>query len=166
VQDVGTASRYNPVTPVRVLDTRDGTGTGGSTAPVGPQGTITLDLSAQVPTTTTAVVLNVTGTGTTTATHVTVFPDGADRPIASTLNLVPGQTRPNAVTVQLGAGRKVNLFNNAGSVHLIADLAGYYGPSAVVDHVVHHNKPAYRAFAAVKTAISLIAVLTATPRTG
>ncbi|WP_154814162.1 RCC1 domain-containing protein [Actinophytocola xinjiangensis] len=111
------------VAPQRVLDTREGLG---ATGPVGPARTVTVDLSAKVPASATAVVLNVTGTAPTSATFVTVFPAGTARPTASNVNLVAGETRPNLVTVAVGADRKVSLYNNSGSVHLIADLAGHY----------------------------------------
>jgi alpha-tubulin suppressor-like RCC1 family protein len=123
-------SGFTPVTPVRVLDTRDGTGAGGATSPVGPGGTITLDLSSRVPATATAVVLNVTGTQATGTTFVTVYPDDVSRSSASNLNLVAGETRPNLVTVALGANHKVDLYNNLGATHLIADLTGYYATDA------------------------------------
>ncbi len=126
----GPASTYASVSPVRVLDTRFGTGTGGSTKPVGPGGIITLDLSSTVPATATAVVLNVTGVEPTANTFVSVYPTGQQRGIASSLNLAPGDTRPNQVTVTLGTNRSVNLFNNTGNTHLVADLAGYYAPGA------------------------------------
>lgn len=118
------ASTYTTVSPVRVLDTRSGSG------PVGPGGTITVDLSSRVPAAATAVVLNVTGVTPTSSTFVTVFPGGTTRPTASSLNLVPGDTRPNQVTVALGVDRTVSLFNNAGSTNLVADLAGYYTTGA------------------------------------
>jgi len=114
-------STYTSLSPVRVLDTRTGGG------PVGPGGVRTLDLSARVPTTATAVVLNVTGVEPTAATVVTVFPAGATRPTASNLNLVPGDIRANQVTVTLGANRSVSVHNLSGNVHIVADLAGYYG---------------------------------------
>lgn len=117
-------STLTPVPPVRVLDTR---AAGGK---VGPGATITLDLANRTPATATAVVLNLTGTEPTQSTFVTAYPTGAARPTASNLNLVPGETRPNQVTVALGADRKVSLFNNAGSVHLVADFAGYYASGA------------------------------------
>jgi alpha-tubulin suppressor-like RCC1 family protein len=117
-------SAYTPVTPVRVLDTRTGSG------PVGAGGAVTLDLTSRVPATATAVILNVTGVTPTANTFVTVYPAAQARPTASSLNLAPGDTRPNQVTVSLGANRSVSLFNNAGSVHLLADLAGYYAPDA------------------------------------
>lgn len=113
-------STFTPVPPVRVLDTR---AAGGK---VGPAAAITLDLTNRVPESATAVVLNLTGTEPTQSTFVTAYPTGTGRPTASNLNLVPGETRPNQVTVGLGTGRKVSLFNNAGSAHLVADFAGYY----------------------------------------
>ena len=121
-------SKFTPMSPVRVLDTRNGTG--GFFGPVGPGVAIQLNLSAQVPATATAVVLNLTGTAPTAATYVTVYPSDGFLPLASNLNLVAGQTRANAVTVGLGAGALLNLYNNAGSVHLVADLAGYYSEAS------------------------------------
>ena len=126
-QPAGPASTFTSASPVRVLDTRDGTGTGGATSAVGPGQTITLDLSARVPATATAVALNVTAVTPSASTFVTVFPGGTTRPTASNLNLAAGDIRANQVTVALGAGRKVSLYNNSGSVHLVADLAGHYG---------------------------------------
>lgn len=119
------ASTYTSVSPVRVLDTRDGTG--GLVGPLGPASTVTLDLSTKVPATATAVVLNVTGVTPSANTFVTVFPSGITRPATSNLNLPPGDIRPIQVTVTLGANRSVSFYNNAGNIHLVADLAGYYG---------------------------------------
>ena len=118
------ASTYTSLSPVRVLDTRTSGG------PVGPGGVVTLDLSARVPANATAVVLNVTGVTPTAATYVTVFPAGTTRPTASNLNLAPGDIRANQVTVVLGTGRAISLYNFAGTTHLVADLAGYYGTGA------------------------------------
>jgi hypothetical protein len=119
-----TASGFTPVSPKRVLDTRNGGG------PVGPAKTVTVDLSGAVPASATAVVMNVTGTAPTTATFVTAYPSGATRPTASNLNLVAGETRANLVTVAVGADRKVVLYNNTGSVHLLADVTGHYAAGA------------------------------------
>ncbi|HEY3750131.1 MAG TPA: hypothetical protein VGL80_13105 [Pseudonocardiaceae bacterium] len=120
---------FTAVGPVRVLDTRNGTGHGGSTAPVGAGRTITLDLSTRVPATATAVTFNLTAIGGTAASFVTAYP-GTVRPNVSSLNVAVGATTPNLVTVQLGPNRTVTLFNNAGSVHLVADLAGFYATGA------------------------------------
>jgi alpha-tubulin suppressor-like RCC1 family protein len=118
------ASTYTSLSPVRVLDTRNGAG------PVGAGGVITVDLAARIPATATAVVLNVTGVSPTAATFVSAFPAGGALPIASNLNLVPGDTRPNQVTVAVSADRRVSLYNNAGTTHLVVDLTGYYGTAA------------------------------------
>ncbi len=121
-------SGYAAVTPVRVLDTRSAVGVD-RTTPLGPATAITLDLSGRLPATATAAVLNVTGIATAT-TFVTVWPNGAGRPNSSNLNLAAGDTRPNLVTVQVNADRKVRLYNNTGSTHLLADLAGHYATDA------------------------------------
>ncbi|TCO57958.1 RCC1 domain-containing protein [Actinocrispum wychmicini] len=119
-------SLYTPLAPTRVLDTRNGTG--GVRGPVGPRSSIVLDLSGRVPASATAVVLNVTGTDVTNATFITVFPDGDGQPLASNLNLAPGDIRPNLTTVAVSPSGKVRLYNDSGSVDLVADLAGYYAP--------------------------------------
>jgi 2',3'-cyclic-nucleotide 2'-phosphodiesterase (5'-nucleotidase family) len=119
----GTAG-FTAMTPVRVLDTRNGIG--GPEAPLLAGDVRILDLSAVVPVGADAVVLNLTGTNVTSHTYVTAWPDGDARPNASNLNLSPGQTQPNLVTVALGPARQIDLFNHVGSVDLIADLAGYY----------------------------------------
>jgi hypothetical protein len=116
------AAGFTATAPTRVLDTRD-------TSALGSGGVVTVDLSGQLPATATAAVLNVTGIAT-ASTFVTVWPNGRPRPNASNLNLVAGDVRPNLVTVQVGADRKVSLYNNAGSTHLLADLAGYYATDA------------------------------------
>jgi hypothetical protein len=118
---------YAPDGPVRVLDTRDGTGA--PQAPVSTGGTISLQVDgvAGVPASgVTAVVLNVTATDPTAASYVTVYPDGQARPVASNLNFTAGQTIPNLVVVPVGADGEVDFYNNSGSVNLVADLEGYY----------------------------------------
>jgi hypothetical protein len=125
----GDRAIFEPLNPVRILDTRNGTGTvGGSTAPIGPGGAIDLQVTGAggVPTDATAVVMNVTYTQATAASFLTVWPSGQPRPTVSNLDTVPGGTQPNLVTVKLGAGGKVSIFNFAGTTHVLADVAGYY----------------------------------------
>ena len=130
----GAPSTYVPVTPTRVLDTRNGTGA--PAGAVGPQGTVDLAVrgavtaQGQVPADASAVVLNVTVTGTTAATDVRAYPAGTPVPGSSNLNAGRGATVPNLVTVRLGSNGAVTLRNAAGSAHLIADIAGYYVPGS------------------------------------
>ena len=120
---------YHPLAPARILDTR--TGLGGGPAKVGPGATLALQVTGRggVPATgVSAVALNVTVTEPTAGSFLTAWPAGDSRPLASNLNYEAGTTVPNMVVVKVGAGGKVNLFNLSGSVHVIADVAGYYLP--------------------------------------
>jgi YVTN family beta-propeller protein len=123
-------SYFVPAGPSRVLDTRNGTG--GYSAPVGPGGTISLQVTGVdgVPSTgVSAVVLNVTATDPTASSYLTVYPDGLNLPLASNLNFTPGETIPNLVVVQVGSDGKVDFYNHTGSTDVVADLEGYYTTS-------------------------------------
>ncbi|MFE3583973.1 hypothetical protein [Streptomyces vinaceus] len=138
--------RYTSVSPKRLLDTRDPWITPSTPArPFGPVGggrSISLNVAKTHPDAK-AVTLNVTATNPTTDSHVIAYPHGSARPTASNLNFAAGQTIPNQVTVPVGADGTVDLYNNAGSVDLIADISGYYsatgskfvptGPTRVLD---------------------------------
>ena len=118
----GGGSRYVPLTPARLLDTRTGTG------PVGSGQTLLLQVSGrgQVPPSgATAVVLNLTTVDATAHGYVTAYQAGQARPTASSLNPQPGIATPNLVIVPLGSDGRVALYNSAGSVQLVADVAGY-----------------------------------------
>ena len=115
------------VTPFRLLDTREGNGA--PKAPVGPGGSIDLQVTGRggVPAAdVAAVVLNVTAIGPSESGFVTAWPTGEPRPTASNLNFVAGQTVPNLVIVKVGTSGMVSLFNLAGTVNLAADVSGYY----------------------------------------
>ena len=120
---------FHPVTPVRVLDTRDGTGTvsrsgvltsAGMTAGVG---SAAAGDAGRVK----AVVGNLTGTQPSAATYVTAWPAGESRPFASSLNLVPGETAANMVQLRTGSDGRVGLYTNAGRTHTILDISGWFG---------------------------------------
>ncbi|MCX2184323.1 hypothetical protein KV205_27895 [Streptomyces sp. SKN60] len=122
----GGLGTYEPVEPARVLDTRSGLGA--PKAKVGPRGTVTLQVAGRggvVSAGVTAVVLNVTAVNPTQSTFVSVYPYGTQRPTSSSLNAAAGRTVPNLVTVPVKDG-KVTLYNHAGAVDLVADVAGYY----------------------------------------
>ena len=55
-----------------------------------------------------------------------MYPTGVDRPETANLNFVAGQTVQNLVVAKLGANGKVDLFNLAGTVDIVADLNGYF----------------------------------------
>lgn len=120
----GTGSLYQPLPPKRVLDTRSGTGV----RPPNPDGSLSLNLTGVIPAEASAVTFNLTATNVTAGTYVTAWPHGKPRPTASNLNLAPGDTRANLVTVALGTDRTVDLFTHQGTIDLIADVAGFYVP--------------------------------------
>lgn len=120
---------FVPLTPARMLDTRNGTGVPAAGAVPG-RGSVVLQVAGRngVPASGAgAVVLNVTATQAKGSGFVTVYPSGEDLPTVSNLNFRAGRTVANQVSVKLGAGGTVTLYNGSSeTVHLIADVAGYY----------------------------------------
>jgi hypothetical protein len=118
----------HPLTPQRVLDTRAADGS--SVDPVGPGQRLDLRVTgrAGIPASgVTAVIMNVTATNATATSYLTVWPSGRARPLASNLNFGAGQTVANLVQAPVGGDGRVSIFNFAGSVDLVADVAGWVG---------------------------------------
>ena len=69
--------------------------------------------------------MNVTVTEPEGSGFVTAYLCDRERPTASNLNFVAGQTVPNLVTVRLSAAGTVCLFASA-TTHLVADIAAWY----------------------------------------
>jgi hypothetical protein len=129
------AASFVPVTPTRLLDTRE-PGAGG---PLPPGGQTTLRVAGifagdgqVVPQDARAVVLNVTVTDATGIGFVQVFPTGrASVGSSSNLNVErPGETIANLVTAPVGVDGTVTFFLQGGG-HVIADLFGYYATTEV-----------------------------------
>lgn len=127
-----TGVSFVPLTPSRVLDTRNGTG--GYSTKIGASTTILVQVSGQggVPATgsatpPTAVILNVTVVNPTAFGWFIIYPDGTTQPLASDLNFNGGQIVPNLVVVKLGANGKFDLFNANGSSDAVVDVEGWFG---------------------------------------
>ncbi|MEY2552517.1 MAG: hypothetical protein QOC57_377, partial [Ilumatobacteraceae bacterium] len=120
----GTSVGMEPLVPGRLLDTRDGTG--GRLGALGQGETFDLQVAGRggVSAHPSAVALNVTVTGPTTGSFLTVWPSGAGRPLASSVNMMPGQTVPNMVLARVGENGMVSIFNNAGSTDVVVDVLG------------------------------------------
>ncbi|HEY6789315.1 MAG TPA: right-handed parallel beta-helix repeat-containing protein, partial [Trebonia sp.] len=131
--DIVVGADYTPVTPTRILDTRNGTGLAAGAVPA--NGTITLPLATidGVPATSiSAVAMNVTVTQPTAAGVLSVlagnYPSTGTTSSTSNLNFSAGETVPNLVTVQVLDG-EVSFHNTSkGTVQVVADLEGFYGP--------------------------------------
>jgi hypothetical protein len=127
------AGLYNPVVPIRVLDTRSGLGTPKTQLCAGQYISVRITGTPSIPSSgVAAVVLNVTATNTVVApSYVTVYPTGSVRPVASNLNFLPGQTVPNRVVVKVGTGGSVDFYDAAGHTDIVADVAGWFTDGSV-----------------------------------
>ena len=116
---------YHPVTPVRVLDTRDGTG--GPATPIGTVArTVQLGGAHGIPVGATAVVLHLTATGSTAGSYLTAWPSGGPAPLAATSAFAVGETRNTTATVRLSPGGALDLRSSVGTTDVVADLVGWY----------------------------------------
>jgi serine protease len=125
-----TAGRYTPLSPYRLLDTRQ-------TSPMGPNSTLDVTVAGTggpggVPSSgASAVVVNITVAEPTDYSYVTIYPSGGSgRPVASNLNFGPGQQRANLSHVALGPDGHVILFNAVGVTHVILDVQGWFSATA------------------------------------
>jgi hypothetical protein len=120
-------ANYTPVTPFRILDTRN-------TGPIGQGLVRALQITGgAVPSTATAAVLNVTEVYGSASSLLTVYPFNATRPNASNLNFQAHTVIANLVTVTLGANVGqgwINIYNALGSVNVVVDVEGYFTPQA------------------------------------
>lgn len=123
------AGEYFPLTPARVVDTRNGTGTG-VVAPVGDGATISFAATGVggVPASgVSAVSLTVTAVGPTADSYLTVWAQGDARPSVSQLSLSPGVTVANTIVSKVNtATGQVSIFNHGGTVDVVVDVQGYY----------------------------------------
>ena len=118
-------TKFTPVQPTRVLDTR--TGIGVSPGKLLPGSAITVKVTGGVvPAWAKAVAINLTATNADGPGYVTVWPTGQGRPPTSSLNLsAAGETAANAVVVAVGSGGQMSL-QTQGGTDLVADVTGYF----------------------------------------
>jgi hypothetical protein len=133
---------FTGITPCRLIDTRNGSGESPSDGPpaVGARSSpgpydVAVRTFCGVPATAEAVVLNLTVVAPTQAGDLRVGPTDADPfPVVSTVNYPAGVgALANGAIVPLAAAtgnevRMVFAMAGAGSLHLIVDVAGYFGP--------------------------------------
>jgi WD40-like Beta Propeller Repeat len=136
----GGANGYYPVTPTRVLDTGPAGLGSGRVADVN----LTQYAAGISGLTPVAAVLNLAGDKASAATDLRVYPTPGDGsvPTVSNLNLPTGGTRANLVTVAIGLGGDVRVFNHTGTVRAVVDLLGFYGRGASGGMVYYPLDPA------------------------
>lgn len=118
-------------TSARIADTRNtGTVGAGVSVSVAVTGAAPLPATGSI----VAAVLNVTVVGPASQGFWTVFPNGASRPTASTINVDAASSAAgadlalaNMVTVPVGANGLVDIYSQTGG-NVIVDMLGYYTP--------------------------------------
>jgi uncharacterized protein (DUF1501 family) len=125
-------SRFVPLTPARIADTRSGLG-GVPARPLNAGETCRIKVAGvgDVPTTgATAVVANVTAVGPTQNMFFTVYPGSTAQPGTASLNGMPGRPIPNLVVMAVGADGYIDVFNSHGLTHCVVDVFGYFSTTS------------------------------------
>ena len=128
----GAGAGYFPVTPVRVLNSRDGTGMPGGLAALFTANvplTFPVGGTHGIPANAVAITGNLTVTGQTAAGYISVTPTATVNPSSSTLNFPLGDTRANNVTISLAAdGSLAAVYKAVAGKHtnVILDVTGYF----------------------------------------
>ncbi|MBK8595219.1 MAG: hypothetical protein IPN83_06430 [Holophagales bacterium] len=119
---------FHPLTPCRVVDTRNATGPlGGPALSAGELRDFGVRNECGVPFDAAAVALNVTVTNPTSAGSLTIYPGTWLVPETETIFFAAGRTRANNITMSLQYGLLSVLDRQAtGTVDLIIDVSGYY----------------------------------------
>jgi hypothetical protein len=119
---------YHAITPVRVLDTRSGTGLSGKFSANTPRSFQVAGLYG-VPSSAMAVTGNLTVTDATSGWAVFLGPNSTSSPGSSTINFKAGQTVANGVTVGLsttGTLSATYMSTTGQTIDLVFDVTGYF----------------------------------------
>jgi hypothetical protein len=120
---------FYPVTPCRVMDTRNPPGPlGGLILAAGAGRTVPMLLSAcGLPGSAAAYSINMTVVPTGSLGYLTTWPTGSPQPLVSTLNDPTATIVANAAIVPAGTGGSIEVFATD-QTHLIIDVNGYFAP--------------------------------------
>lgn len=118
----GVGDRFEPVSPVRLKDSRSSP----STLPAGTIVRVQVAGASGVPAGATGAALtvhalNASGTG-----YATVYPCSAEVPLVSSVNVVSGSSVTNHVEVALSGSGEVCVYVSV-AMHIAVDLSGWFG---------------------------------------
>jgi hypothetical protein len=120
------ASKFFPVTPCRLIDTRNPNGpSGGPALPSGSTRTIAVAGACGIPTAAVAVAVNLTVVNPGAIGYMTLYAGNSSQPLASTINYSPGRTLANNGIVRVGSD-SINVFNSGSTINFIIDVNGYF----------------------------------------
>ncbi|MBV9769911.1 MAG: hypothetical protein JOZ32_10090, partial [Bryobacterales bacterium] len=120
---------FYPLTPCRVVDTRNPTGTFGGPSLIGG---VSRDFSipasnCNVPATAQAYSANMTLVPPGPVAYLTTWPTGQSQPAVSTLNDLTGNIVANAAIVPAGTSGSISVFAYD-ATDLLIDINGYFAP--------------------------------------
>jgi uncharacterized repeat protein (TIGR01451 family) len=123
------STAFHTVTPCRLVDTRNGTGTyGGPALAAGLERVFPLFDQCGIPATARALSLNLTATQSTSAGNLRLYPAGTTVPTVSSINFTAGRTRANNTVVGLNGLGELAVYcgQASGTVHFVLDVNGYF----------------------------------------
>jgi hypothetical protein len=125
---VSSGLAFYPLTPCRIADTRNATGSLGGPSLVGGQSrSFPVRSACGIPSTAQAYSLNFTAIPQGTLGYLSVWPAGQTQPLVSTLNASTGTVTANAAIVPAGTGGAINLYTTD-NADMVVDVNGYFAP--------------------------------------
>ena len=123
--------RFVPVTPCRVMDTRNAAGPfGGPAIAGGTTRNVSIPQSAcSIPATAQAYSLNITVVPPGPLTYLSIWPAGEAQPVVSTLNSYDGRIVANAAIVPAGTGGAISVYVS-NTTEVIIDIDGYFASAS------------------------------------
>ncbi len=126
----GALGRMLPLSPARILDTREGVGAAASTVAGGQALRLVVLGRGGVPAGgVDSVVVNLLSIRPTTDGWVTAWPTGAPEPATASLSYRAGRVIPNLTVCKVGADGTIQVRPSHGTVHLVADVVGCFTAS-------------------------------------
>jgi len=131
VQEPAAGLQFVPITPCRVVDTRNANGPfGGPLISTGTTRSFTIPSgSCGIPATAQAYSLNVAVVPSTVLGYLTVWPTGQMQPQVATLNSLDGRIKSNAAIVPAGTNGAVSVYST-NDTQVILDINGYFVPAS------------------------------------
>ena len=121
-EPIGDPTRYVPLTPARVVDTRED-----PPGRLAARQSLAVDMTTLVPGGTTAVAVNLTSAGTSTGGFLSAYPCDRSRRDVSSVNHVAGVPRGAMAIVPLSANGELCVHTESAG-HVVVDLQGAFVP--------------------------------------
>jgi SpoIID/LytB domain protein len=118
-------ARFEPIVPVRLVDTREGLGTDARQLTLG----CTLVVRPTVPPNTTAVAVNIVTVESRAQGYITAYPCGVGRTFTSVVQSQVGQVVSGSAIVPLSADGSFCVFSNI-TTDVVVDMTGSFAPTA------------------------------------